>query len=106
MKDAEYAPDRRRWVHRIASFAVYLLILFIAHQWGGTEMLRRSWYFFLIPTGMVWFAESLALETGHPGPSKGWNFFPKHIAGILRWVGWFILIGVPTTIWLFQTAAP
>lgn len=104
MKDGDYALDRRRWTHRLVSLGVYFLVLFLAHQWGGTELLRRCWYFFLIPTGMIWFAESFALETGHRGPDKGWNFFPAHLPGAIRWVGWFLLVGVPATILLFQTA--
>ena len=106
MKDGDYAPNRRTRIHRLASLLTYFLILFLAYRWGGTEFLRRCWYFFLLPTGMIWFSESFALETGHRGPDKGWNFFPNNTSGAIRWVGWLVLVAVPATILLFQTAAP
>lgn len=103
MNDAKYAVDRRKRIHRIAALVAYFSVLFAAFQWGGTELLRRCWYLFIIPTGMICFADSVGLETGHSGPSKGWNFFPKNSAGTIRHVGWFILVGVPAAVWLIQS---
>lgn len=102
MKQPPYAPDRSKRTHRIASLTVYLLVILAAYQWGGLDLARRAGFLFLIPTGIIWFADSLRLDAGDHRPSRGWSFFPIPHQGTIRFIGWFVLAGVPATIWLFH----
>jgi hypothetical protein len=92
MDDADYKKDRLITNERVIALLLVMVQIALAYWFFGIGLVRTAVMIFAFPLGMVWFPD---LFSKLPEDTK-WQpvVFPSS-AQVMRFMGWFIIPGVP-----------
>jgi hypothetical protein len=99
LKIADYAVDGRQRIHRVLSGIVCLSLVLGIHLNWGFDAARRAAIVFGFATTGIWFAHAVVSE--RPSHSLAAPYLPSSV-GAIRFVCWFVLLGVPFIVYLFS----
>ncbi len=124
MEEPEYASEMSSATERYLSLAFVVLWMILAYRYGrhsprdnehtrlyfmgmtisavGIKSALATGVLYLIPLACIWFPDVMSkLDSVTP---DRW-FQPRTIAprGVLRWVSWFLLVGLPLIIYSFSS---
>jgi hypothetical protein len=93
-EEPDYAPTIS--ITRSRIIASLLVLIWIGSAWriGRLPLAIRATTFFMIPLSFIWIPEWMARIAGvasRKSLAADVPLFP----GILRWVGWLVILGVP-----------
>lgn len=97
-EDPEYAPPISITLARV--IASVLVLIWIGSAWkiGGLPLAIRATTFFLIPLSFIWIPEWMARIAGVASRKSLEADIPM-LPGILKGVGWLVIVGVPA-VWV------
>jgi hypothetical protein len=102
MKEADYAVDRRDWIHRIAGVMVWIGWIVPSGIRGGVGGAAETAGGLLLPLFCIWFPSAMGAYRGILLGDGRHIDSPSHPV-FLRWAGWFVLIGVPLFLWFLNS---
>jgi hypothetical protein len=102
MKEAEYAVDRRDWIHRVAGLAVWTGWIVRSGMEGGVGSAAQTAAGFLLPLFCIVFPSAMGAYRGIVLGEGRHIDSPSHPV-FLRWAGWFVLLAVPMFLWFLNT---
>jgi len=102
-EDPDYAPAVPLTPGRIV--AGILVVIWIAAAWwiGGLQLAVRAAVFFMIPLTFVWIPEWMSRIAGVASRKSLAADVPV-LPGILRWIGWLVIVWVPVAWMIFALA--
>jgi hypothetical protein len=102
-EDENYAPSVTVTAGRIIASLWVAVWIVVAFRSGGLILAWRAMMVFSFPLGFIWAPEWLARIAG-AAPKNSLSPDVPVTPQIVRWVGWFVVVGVPAG-WLILAHA-
>ncbi len=103
LEKPEYASAIPLTVGRIIAGLWVLICIGTAWRIGGVQLAIRAAVFFMIPLTFVWIPEWISRIAGVASRKSLAADMPV-MPGILRWIGWVVIVGVPVSWLIFALA--
>jgi len=103
-EDDNYAPNCQVTPERIVASLLVVVWVVVAFRIGALPLALRAVIVFLFPLLFVWIPELMARIAG-VADKKSLSPDVAVLPQVIRWIGWFVIVGVPVSWWIMARAA-